>query len=122
MNSFSTNVGDKIVSKILPSEVAFETYLKTTNSSLTNEEFTKKELKDAFQCLRFNKSPKYDKISSNIIKTVFRDIYDLLGNIFENSLTKGIYPDDSKIALVTPIFKTGEKADVFYYRPIFVLP
>ena len=56
---------------------------------------------------------KYEEITSDIIKRVFGDIYDLLKNIFENSLTRGIYPDDSKIALATPVFKTGEKEDVF---------
>ena len=53
MNSFLTNIGDKLVSKIPLLEVALEIYLKST---LTNEEFTKKELKDASRCLQFNRS------------------------------------------------------------------
>lgn len=51
MNSFLTNIGDKLLLKIPPPEVALEIYLKST---LTNEEFTKKELKDAFRRLQFN--------------------------------------------------------------------
>lgn len=63
--------------------------MKTVNSTLTNEELTKKELRDAFQCLQSNKSPGYYEISPNIMKNVFEEeICDPLWNISENSLTK----------------------------------
>ena len=33
-----------------------------------------------------------------------------------------LFPDDLKIAKVTPIYKAGDNSDVSYYRPISVLP
>ena len=38
------------------------------------------------------------------------------------SLEKGVFPDDLKIAKVTPIYKAGDNSDISHYRPISVLP
>ena len=43
-------------------------------------------------------------------------------NIFNLSLSTGIFPDRMKVAKVTPIFKKGEKSGISNYRPISVLP
>ena len=43
-------------------------------------------------------------------------------HIFNLSLAKGIFPDDLKIARVTPVFKAGNENEVRNYRPISVLP
>ena len=42
-------------------------------------------------------------------------------NIFNVSLQRAIFPDDWKLAKVTPIFKEGNKADCGNYRPISVI-
>ena len=78
------------------------------------------ELKDAFFSLQTNKSPGHDGISVNVIKNCFGPLSTLL-NIFNLSLEKGIFPDELKIARVTPIYKTGNKNDFGNYRPISVL-
>ena len=44
-----------------------------------------------------------------------------LANIFNASITEGIYPDLHKTARVTPIYKKGVKTDPGNYRPISVL-
>ena len=41
--------------------------------------------------------------------------------IFSNSLTQGIFPEEMKIARITPINKGGDKENVVNYRPISVL-
>ena len=43
-------------------------------------------------------------------------------HIFNLSLAKGIFPDDLKIARVTPVFKAGNENEVGNYRPISILP
>ena len=89
---------------------------------MESNSLTINELKDAFFSLKINKSPGYDEISFNVIKKRFGEPYDPLKFIFELSLEKGIFPDDLKIARVTPIFKGGNLSNLGHYRPISVLP
>ena len=42
--------------------------------------------------------------------------------MFNLSIEKGVFPDDLKIARVTPIYKGEDSRDVSNYRPISVLP
>ena len=41
--------------------------------------------------------------------------------IFNLSLEQAIFPDDLKIARVTPVFKAGNENEVGNYRPISIL-
>ena len=43
-------------------------------------------------------------------------------SIFNSSLKRGIFPDELKIARLTPICKTGDENNFGNYRPISVLP
>ena len=42
--------------------------------------------------------------------------------MFNLSIEKGVFPDDLKIARVTPIYEGEDSRDVSNYRPISVLP
>ena len=79
-------------------------------------------LKDAFFSLKINKISSVDDVSFNIIKNCFGVLCEPLTYLFQISLEKGVFPDDLKIAKVTPIYKTGDNSDVSNYRPISVLP
>ena len=45
----------------------------------------------------------------------------LVAEAFNCCLTTGIFPDDWKLAKVTPIFKQGDRSDMNNYRPISVI-
>ena len=68
--------------------------------------------------LKSKKSSGYDEISSDVIKHISPLIFDPLKYIFNLSLEKGIFPDQLKIAKVTPLFKKGDNASMDNYRPI----
>ena len=80
------------------------------------------ELKDAFFSLKINKSPGHDGVSFNVIKKCFGELCEPLKYLFNLSIVKGIFPDDLKIAKVTPIYKADNSSNISNYRPISVLP
>ncbi|XP_065664415.1 uncharacterized protein LOC136086075 [Hydra vulgaris] len=80
------------------------------------------ELRTVFSSLKSKKSEGFDKISVDIVKSVFDVIEPSLFHIFNLSLKSGIVPDKLKIARITPIFKSGDESNILNYRPISILP
>ena len=121
-NNYFINVGPTLAERIPPSENNFKSYLKENNLYQQEYNLSDDELEKAFFSLKINKSPGHDEINFNAVKQVFHNIQKPLKHIFSLSLSKEIFPDELKIAKVTPIFKTGERSSVSNYRPISVLP
>ena len=113
-------IGNKI--KTGENKIANESFLKRVNTTLLSQSLSINELKDAFFFLKTNKSPGADEINFNIIKHCFGELCGPLKYLFDLSLQSGVFPDLMKIAIVSPIFKTGDTADISNYRPISVLP
>ena len=78
-------------------------------------------MNDAFFSLKINKSTGYDDISFNVVKNCFGVLHKPLLHIFNLFLQTGIFPDELKIARVTPLFKGGENYELGNYMPISVL-
>ena len=72
--------------------------------------------------LKTNRSSGYNRINFNVIKTCLGPHIKPLMHIFNLSLATEIFPDDLKIARVTPIIKAGDNKELGNYRPISVLP
>ena len=72
--------------------------------------------------LNIHKSSGLDGISPNILKMSATVIYESLTHIFNLSLCTGNFPSKLKLARVTPLYKSGDIADMNNYRPISVLP
>lgn len=68
-----------------------------------------------------SKGPGHDGVRVDILKICSHSIVPLLVHAINCSLTTGIYPDQLKIARVTPIFKKGDSCNANNYRPISVL-
>ena len=68
-----------------------------------------------------SKSAGLDKISSKLLKAAGNSIIETLTYLFNLVLNTGIFPDDMKLAKVTPIYKSGSKTDCGNYRPISVI-
>ena len=120
-NTFFTNIGSKLASKIQNASRTFESYINKPDSIMKTKQLSMNELKDAFFSLKINKSPGYDDISFNVVKKCFSSLCEPMKYMFNLSIEKGIFPDDLKIAKVTPIYKADDKSDLSNYRPISVL-
>ena len=61
-------------------------------------------------------------LSNFIVKQIFPNIVDVFTHILNLSFSTGTVPDKLKIAVVIPLFKTGDKLLKENYRPISLLP
>ena len=121
-NKFFINIGSNLADKIPPSSTNFESYLLNITTALSDKPSSEKEFKDAFFTLKTNKSPGYDNLHVNVIRSMYHELKIPLMNIFSQSLSTGIFPEKMKIVKVSPLFKNGKKAIASNYRPISVLP
>ena len=121
-NKYFAEIGSKLAKNIQRSSINFESFMKTCDSTQAESALTINELKDVFFSLKTNKGPGYDKISFNIVKNCFGPLLKPLMFILNLSLQKGFFPDELKIAKVTPVFKADDVNELGNYRPISVLP
>ena len=71
--------------------------------------------------LNEGKSTGPNSIPTNILKLIKDKISPMLCDIFNISLSTGVFPDLLKLAKTIPIFKKGSKLEVGNYRPISLL-
>ena len=64
----------------------------------------------------------HDNLSTVTLKYIANEIFECLTLLINQSITRGIFPDQLKIAKVVPIFKKDDQAQIKNYRPISVLP
>ena len=79
------------------------------------------DVKKVIRKLDASKSCGLDKIPANILKDCNEIIAPYLTYIYNCSISTAIFPDDWKMARVSPIFKAGTKEDCGNYRPISIL-
>ena len=72
--------------------------------------------------LKHNKSAGIDHIPGRLLKAASEIIAPSLVYIYNLSLEKAMFPQEWKIAKVTPLFKSGKRTLIENYRPISVLP
>lgn len=69
-----------------------------------------------------NSSAGHDGINCRVIKKLKSKLLPLLVHLITVIYSTGIYPSTFKLAVVSPIHKSGAKSSVDNYRPISVLP
>jgi hypothetical protein len=79
------------------------------------------DIKLRLAALDVNKGPGDDSIPPIFIKNCSAGIALPLSIIFNLSLSSGFFPLCWKSSLVTPIYKSGDNADISNYRPISIL-
>ena len=60
-------------------------------------------------------------INFNVIKHCFGELYGPLKYLSDLSLQSGVFPELMKFAVVSPVFKTGDTADICNYCQTSVL-
>jgi hypothetical protein len=122
-NNYFTNIGSKLAEKIPNVARSYQEYL---HEPIMDSLFLTPTSEDEVYTIVKNFNNKmcagFDDVCLNIMKKTIKPILKTLVFIINQSLETGVVPDELKIALVTPIFKNGSKAELCNYRPISVLP
>ena len=82
---------------------------------------TVEEVRSVLQTLKLGKSSGPDNINNRILKEIAYPISKPLCDLFNYSLSRGIFPDVWKQANVSPLYKKDDPSLVCNYRPISLL-
>ena len=91
------------------------------NDTLHNIIITVEEVRSVLQTLTLGKSSGPDNINNRILKEISYPISKPLCDLFNYSLSHGIFPDVWKQANVSPLYKKDDPSLVCNYRPISLL-
>ena len=72
--------------------------------------------------MKTKKCPGHDEINFNVTRSYYGELCEPLQFLFNLSFKKGIFPNDLKIAKVTPMLKAGNNTELSTYIPTSVLP
>ena len=88
----------------------------SSNACGTNPE----EIFELLSALDIKKAVGFDMIPLKLVKIAASVLCQPLSIAINNSLSKGIFPDDAKIAMVSPLDKgTSNENDISNFRPVF---
>ena len=75
-----------------------------------------------FLKLSDRKATGLDSISSKLLKIAAPVIAASITDLFNCSISTGVFPDEWQLARVVPVFKKGTRSEVSNYRSISIIP
>lgn len=121
-NNFFASIGTDLDSSLPPPTHFSEPPTVPRNSaSFFLAPVTHPECEKTIKSLKLTKND-INQIPVNIFKSSLHKILEPLVQIINDSFASGVFPDQLKIARVTPIFKNGITTNPSNYRPISSLP
>ena len=117
-------VGEKLAKDISPSTCSSSDYILKVNTNGSRLEFKLLKPVDVYKVfskLKNGKAAGMHLIPNRILKNVKDILTPSITDIFNASIKRKTYPEDFKIARVTPIFKGGDTEDLGNYWPISIL-
>ena len=100
---------------------------KSSQIFMTNEKFsfqlvTEDQVREEIMNLDGSKATPIGDISVDILKSTVDIHLPFITNSINLSIEKGCFPEELKLAEVSPIFKKKDDLDKETYRPVSVLP
>ena len=92
--------------------------LNQSINPISSLEICEENILKMLHTLKIDKSPGPDELHPRVLKEISSSITKPLYHIFKQSLDKGKLPSDWKTALVSAIFKKGNKSLASNYRPV----
>lgn len=121
MNNHFINVGPKLSNQI-PFTKKPEEERNPKSFYLDENEITNEDIEEIIDNLNPRKACGFDNITIKVIKTVKIELLPILKHLVKLSFQTSTFPQQMKLAKVSPIFKNNKTNDPNNYRPISVLP
>lgn len=82
----------------------------------------KPEIESLISSLKDSDAKDFYGLSNNILKKHKSFVSTIISNLLNDLLREGLFPDELKIGIVKPVFKSGDKTNIANYRPISIIP
>ena len=120
-NHFAT-IGPELSRNIdSPDGDVYQRYITSTDQCFQLRPTSVNKVFSLLNKLNKSKAAGLGKISAKLTRECADLICIPICDIFNQSISLGIFPDDWKCARVTPLFKQGDRDDLNNYRPISVI-
>ena len=121
-NEYFSTIAQKLVDQI-KTQKKFEEFLdKPNEKSFFMIRTDKNEIERIIAALDSNKASDIYGMSVDVLKILSPHISQILSEIFNESLSTGIFSDHMKLAMICPVHKDGSKLKISNYRPVSILP
>lgn len=126
INNYFANVGQKLASSIQNathsiSSLQQSPVVNSQGKSLVILETDNDEVNSIIRNLKTGCAVGYDGIPVSVLKSVCHIITPIITHVCNLCITRGVFPNVFKKALVHPVFKSGCDTQIENYRPISVL-
>ena len=110
-NRYFSAIGPKLGDNLPSSGINPMSYVTPSSQKFNFSNFTSAEVKNEISKIKDGKSAGLDKISNKLLIAAGETIVNSLTYIFNLPINTGIFPDNLKLAKVTPIYKSGDKTE-----------
>jgi hypothetical protein len=122
INKYFVGVAKNLAARISPPKSVSPLTTITQSNSLALLEVDCGEIERIICGLRDTCASGWDQISSSIIKASRQVLIPPIAHVCNLCISTGVFSRVMKRALVSPIYKQGDRSNVANYRPISVLP
>ena len=120
-NNFFCTIGDEISTEE-PTNHIKPQQIKVNDKSIYLFATHEEEIINVINKLKNNSAMgRTDKINCTTLKSIAKEIGPVLAYLINKSFKEDIFPEALKEAVIKPIYKAGNHADINNYRPIAIL-
>ena len=121
LNKYFTNFLPNLASKIQNTSKTFEDFPFPVQKNMEYKDLAFEEFENVFKSVKRNKAAGHDDTDSNVITRVYDEISYPLFMIFHSTFDEDIFPEQLKVAKVSPILlailKKNESIDQYQFFP-----
>ena len=119
MNTYFNEIGHYLASNLPDSNTTPENYISPCDTSFEFSEYLPSDVHRILSMTKTSKATGHDRISPKLLKDCADIVAESLTVIFNKSIEIGVFPDDFKVACVSPIHKSGSKSESSNYRDLY---